>query len=152
MKFTRILITGLLVVSALSVFATPVFAANENFGFSLRNTGKEYNVCTWHTNEKLYVNNAATVKTTSNDAPGWGTAFVMMHKYTDIGGHDIYEKDTVYSPAYWISGIGQVHPKYLPGHAVAHRKYYVAARMDDDYSGYYACYGRFNSDWTDIKY
>lgn len=153
MKFTRILITGLLVVSALSVFATPVFAANENFGFDLHNTGGEYNVCTWHSNEKLYVNNDATVKTTSNNAPGYGTAFVMMHKYTDIGGHDIYEKDTKYKkPALWISGIGQVHPKYLPGHAVAHRKYYVAARMDDDYTRYCSCYGKFNSDETDIKY
>lgn len=152
MKFTRILITGLLVVSALSVFATPVFAANENFGFSLRNTEKRFNVCTWHYNEKWYEKNDATVKTTSNDAPGYGAAFIMMHKYTDLNGNEIYERDTYEKPACWISGIDTKHPKYLPGHAITYRKYYVAARMDDDYYGYYSCYGKFNSDYTEPKY
>ena len=148
MKFTRILITGLLVVSALSVFSTPVFAKNEEFRFLLKNTGQDYNVYPYNSNEKLYVNDRATVKATYNNTPGWGMAFIMMHRYYDGVGNVSYERDTISRPAFWISGTGTIHPKYLTGHAFAHRNYHVAARIDDDYNGQYRSQGVYNSDYT----
>lgn len=148
MKFKKTIITGLLVVSALSIFSTPVFAKNEEYRFLLSNTGQDYNVYSYNSNEKLYVNDRATVKATFVNAPGWGMAFIMMHRYYDPMGNVSYERDTISRPAFWLSEETTIHPKYLTGHAFAHRKYHVAARIDDDYYGTYHCRGLYNSDYT----
>ena len=149
MKFKKYVIAGLLAVSVISTISSPIMTANENFGFTIiSNTDTSYNVCTWGSNEKLYAKNKATVKTTSNSAPGWGMAFCMKHISGYRNGKPVYQTDTVTSPAYWIRGKGIVHPAYIKGHNITHRRYYVAGRIDNDYYGNYSAYGKFNSDYT----
>ncbi len=148
MKRIKGIITGLLMIISIVGMSVPVLAANESFSFYLPNTDTTYSVCTSHSNNKSYANDSATVKTTSNNAPGWGMAFCMKHRYIGSDGLPHYQTDTVTSPAFWISGLGTVHPTYLSGHNITGRDYYVAARIDNDYTGYYSSAGKFNSDYT----
>lgn len=148
MRSTKVIISGLMIVCVLFSMVFPAFAANESFSFYLPNTDTTYSVCTSFSNVKVYANDRATVKTTSNNAPGWGMAFCMKHRYIGSDGLPHYQTDTVTSPAFWISGLGTVHPTYLSGHNITNRAYYVAARIDNDYTGYYSSAGKFNSDYT----
>lgn len=142
-RINRIIVATLLIICCLSTLSVSALAGNESFTFYLPNTGTYYSVCTTHTNEKWYENESATVKTTSNNAPGWGMAFCLKHRTIDG-----FETDTVTSPGQWISGTGTIHPPYLSGHNITYRNYLVAARIDNDYTGYYSSAGKFNSDYT----
>lgn len=142
-KFKRLLVVALLVCIVGTLFATPAYAANVAYSFNLENTGTTYMMYTSASNTKVYASDPATVATTSNNAPGWGFAFLMAY-YSD--GH--YYIATRTSPAFWISGKGITHPAYLPNQNITNRAYYVGARIDNDYAGPYSCAGVFNSDYT----
>ncbi len=139
----RKIILSALMSLVLLCFGVDTLAANVPYNFTLHNTDTAYNVYGDQGNIKVYANDSSTVKTTDNNVPGYGTAFCMKHKYGDS-----YITDTVTSPGQWISGCGTIHPPYLYNHNVTNRTYYVAARIDNDYSGTYYVAGSFNSDYT----
>ncbi|GEM_PF-4740184 len=142
-KVRKLLSVALLVCVVGAFFASPAYAANIAYSFNLENTGTTYMMYTSASNTKSYASDPATVATTSNDAPGWGFAFLMAY-YSN--GH--YYIATKTSPAYWISGKGIIHPAYLTNQNQINRAYYVGARIDNDYAGPYSCAGVFNSDYT----
>lgn len=131
-------------VSAIGVgMVMPASAANISYAFNLGNTGTTFNRYPGGANTKVYSGDPATVRTYSNNAPGYGFAFVMQYRIL-LG----YNTATVSSPKYWIKGAGITHPVYASGQNVTNRNYYVAARIDNDYSGTYSCSGYFNSDYV----
>lgn len=121
----------------------PVSAGNVSFAFNLKNTQKKYNTCEDGSNKKVYSGDSASVRIQSGYAPGYGFSFIMQYKFMLS-----YSSATVTSPRYWLSGAGIVHPAYASGQNKTNRYYYVAARIDDDYSGSYSCSGYFNSDYV----
>ncbi len=144
MKRTKKLIAMIILVVIISISTViPAYADNVAYSFNLENTGTTYMMYTGASNTKVYAGDAATVKTTSNNAPGWGFAFLMA--YYDSGHYYIATKT---SPAYWISGMGIIHPAYRTNQNITGRAYYVGARIDNDYTGTYSCAGVFNSDYT----
>lgn len=142
-KIRKMLAIALLVCVVGVLFVAPAYAENVAFSFNLDNTGTTYRMYTGASNTKSYANDPATVATTSNDAPGWGYAFLMAY-YSN----GKYYTATKTSPAYWISGKGIIHPPYLTDQNKVNRAYYVGARIDNDYAGPYSCAGVFNSDYT----
>lgn len=143
MKFLRRFVSVLMSIALASACFINGMAANEYYEFKLRNTDTSYNVYTGSSNLKSYAADSATVNATYNIAPGWGFAFCLKHS-TSAG----YITDTVTSPGQWLSGTGTIHPPYLSGHNVVNRYYYIAARIDNDYTGEYGVRGVFNSDYT----
>lgn len=147
MKLFKTIISGLLAACCISVMSVASLAANEDFNFYLCNTGSEYIACTEHSNLKIYANDDATVKTTYNNAPGWGFAICMMYRYY-FSGEYYWNIDTITSPGMWISGLDTKHPHYTNGNNAVNRPHYVGARIDNDYYGPYSCEGVFNADYT----
>lgn len=134
------------IVSAVMMIASmnlPVSAANISYAFNLGNTGTSFNTYTGGYNVKEYSGDSASVRISSGYAPGYGFAFIMQYK--GILG---YNAATLTSPPAWLSGAGIVHPIYASGQNKTGRKYYVAARIDNDYSSTYSCSGYFNSDYV----
>jgi len=135
------IVSAVLMVGTMSI---PVSAGNISYAFNLGNTGKLFKTYTGGSNEKVYSGDSASVRISSGYGPGYGFAFIMQYK-TWVG----YSAATLTSPPAWLSGSGMVHPVYASGQNKTGRDYYVAARIDDDYSGTYSCRGYFNSDYVD---
>lgn len=151
-KTKRLLTLFILICIMASIAVIPTYADNEDFDFTLTNTLTAYNTYPHASNPKMYAADNATVRVFDSGsdkyAPGWGFAFAM--KYLNPNNNS-YFLATKVSPAYWIRSNTAdpiVHPAYENGENIVNRYYYVAARIDDDYTGTYECSGRFNSDYT----
>ena len=136
--------TLLLVAIVATTLIIPAYAANENFGFTLANKGQVFTVYTGASNEKVLINDPATVKADSINIPVYGFAFRMCYKSGDK-----YYNATNTDRLYWLSGPTTIHPAYADGMSVVGRSYYVSARIDDSLTGTYTCSGRFNADYTE---
>lgn len=140
MENRKIMITTLCCLTMLSSWMN-VDALNNQFTFKLRNTDTTFNTYYDTYNTKLYVNESATIKTEYNNAPGAGFAFVLKHYNADsnlvTGTNQV-----------WFSGTTTKHPTYISGHSIVNKKYYIAARIDNDYTGPYNTTGKYDSDYT----
>jgi hypothetical protein len=146
MKIKRSIVCLAIAVMLISSLSITAFAADVAFSFNLSSTSGSttFEPYTDGYNTKVYLNDAATVKVTSNNAPGYGYAYRMFYKVLGL----VYTNASVTSPTYWVSGNGTVHPAYASGKNEVGRKYYVAGRIDNDYTGPYASAGTFNSGYT----
>lgn len=147
LRMIKSIIAVTIIVGILSGMVISTSAANISFAFNLGNTGTSLNRYTGASNTKLYVNQSATVRTYYNNAPGYGFRFVMQcSDPTVVAG---YAPIVTATAGGWISGADKVYLSYLSGMAQANHNYYVAGRIDNDYSGTYSCNGYFNSDQVD---
>lgn len=119
-----------------------VFAANEEFSMSMGNTGTTFNILTSYNGAKQYEEDPATLKVTYNNAPGWGFLVCLKHRYYSNG---MYMWATDTEPQ-WVSGLGVYYLSYYSGCNVIGRNYYFAARIDDDYTGFYTLSGMISPD------
>lgn len=143
----KVIITCLIVVCIFSAISVSSAAANQYYQFYLSNTGRKYNVYEEHNNTKIIKYDKGTVNTSYNNAPGWGMAFCLKYKYYQNGSYN-WVTATITSPGLWISGADTKYLTYVNANDSYLRPHYVAARIDDDYSGYYYCEGVFNADKT----
>lgn len=132
-------ITGiiLLVMIIASVMCVSAFAADKQFYFNMSNTGTTSYVYSDTYNTKAYANSNATIKVNYVNAPGWGYRLTLVNSS--------YHPSTYH---HWFSSAGTDHPAYYSGYATVGMNYYMAGRIDNDYSGTYTTYGYFNSDYT----
>lgn len=129
---------GIALIMTLSI---PAFAANEPFFFQLRGEQTKRMHAYLNTyNVKENENDCATIKTTYNEAPGYG---YMLRLGTRIG----TTTDLIYATkSYWYSKITLLYPAYESGRAIKGEKYYVEGRMDNDYTSTYLVEGVYNAD------
>lgn len=137
------IVTSIIAIAMCMGITVSASAANVSFAFDLGNTGTAFNTYTGGSNKKVYSGDPASVRTYSNNAHGYGFAFIMQY----INWYGGFSSATVSHPAYWISGAGITHPVYASGQNKTNRNYYVAARIDDDYTSG-SCTGYFNSDYV----
>lgn len=139
-KAITLLLTLILVVAV----AAPAFAADVSYAFNLSNSGQDFTTYTGAYNTKSYLNDAATIKCTTN-AAGYGYKMHLVHKgFLGIGWVQATD-------SYWYTGTNYLlHPAYLSGKAQVNKNYYVAGRIDDSYAGPYYANGLFNSDYRNI--
>lgn len=129
---------GIALIMTLSI---PAFAANEPFFFKLHGEQTKRMHAYLNTySVKENENDCATIKTTYNEALGYG---YMLRLGTRIG----TTTDLIYATkSYWYSGLIQRYPAYESGRAIEGEKYYVEGRMDNDYTRTYLVEGVYNAD------
>ncbi|MCQ2534817.1 MAG: hypothetical protein MJ172_09650 [Clostridia bacterium] len=140
MKKRKYLITALCCLTMASSWIS-VDALNNQFTYKLYNTDTSFNTYYSTSNTKAYASEPATIKTEYNNAPGAGFAFVLRHY--NSGPYLVTGTNQV-----WISGRATTHPTYMSGHNVVNDQFYIAARIDNDYSGPYNTTGKYDSDYT----
>lgn len=128
-------------IALIMSLAIPAFAANEPFYFRLHGeqTRRMYAYLNTYSVKKI-VDDCATIKTTYNEAPGYG---YMLRLGTRIGTSTQLNYATV---SYWFSGIIRRYSDYEPGKAILDEKYYVEGRMDNDFTDTYLVEGVYNAD------
>lgn len=139
------IVSILLVLAMIAAFTVPVFAANVGYSFNLTNEeGRDFTVYKDASNTKLYVSQPGSIRCTTN-AMGLG---YRMHLVAKNWFGLSWPQATVSN---WFSGTNVVrHPEFLENMAKENKDYYIAGRIDDDYSGPYYANGVFNSDNTSV--
>ncbi len=126
----------IIIALAISCFACIVQAANVSFNFNMTNTGSQMYVDTTGGNSKAYINQDATVRVNSVNAPGFGYRLALVNSS--------YVLSTV---QYWYNSNDSKHyHSFLSNMAQSGELYYMAGRIDNDYYGQYQCSGKYNSD------
>ena len=133
-------------IAFIMILAMPAFAAIEPFYFRLQGESiKRMHAYLNTYNIKAFENHNATIKTTYNEAPGYGYYLRLGTRVANT---------TTLAPAtrgYWFSGIELLYPAYDEGKAVVGQKYYVEGRVDNDYTDTYLVEGLFNADEVNIS-
>lgn len=138
LRRTICIMLGIALIMSLAI---PAFAANEPFYFRLSGEQtKRMHAYLNAYNIKEYVENHGTIKTTYNEAPGYG---YLLRLGTRIG----TSSELLYATkSYWYHGAMLLYPAYEPGRAIKHEKYYIEGRVDNDYPQTYLVEGVFNAD------
>lgn len=142
----RKMICIMLCIAFVMSFSLSAFAANEPFYFRLRGeqTKRMYAFLDAY-NVKVFENNCATIKTTYNEAPGYG---YLLRLGTRIGTTSTLQYATA---SYWFSGATYRYPAYVSGRAIVGEKYYIEGRVDNDYTNTYLVEGVFNADEVPVN-
>lgn len=119
--------------------ASTALAANQNFTFTLKNSGQTYHVYTSTSNKKVNLTDPATIRSTSTSGlQGYGMSLNLCRA-------QVY---TVATVSVWCTGLGIRHPSYLSGQAAINVYYQAAGRIDDAYAGPMTVSGKYNADNT----
>lgn len=141
-KVMKKVVSLLLVLIMVAILAVPAFAANIAFSFNLSNNGRDYTTYKGGYNTKEIKTDPASIQCTT-DAKGLGYSLHLVRKGA-LGFSWVVATDT-----YWYRGTNYtLYPSYLEGENDVNIDYYIAGRIDDDYSGPYGATGRFNSDYV----
>lgn len=135
-KVVSILLT---IVLSLGLLGSVAFAVNPAYAFNLQNTGQTYTVDTGSGNYKQYLTRGWTLYVTSISVVSGsaGMSFVPCR----LVGSTYYVSGT----AHWRKVTGKTTGTYA-GHTTYNETYYLAARIDDLYSGPFSAAGTWNAD------
>lgn len=138
-KLTLFVVLALIFAAFFSITAN---AAIETYRFDLNNTDTLMNACLTTYNQKIYLNNNASIKLDYSNAPGYG---IRMNLGQYIPENDQFLHNA--TKAHWYNANSNfLYPEYNANRAVYMGRYCVAGRIDNDYTGLTCSFGRYNAD------
>jgi len=135
------IISLIMVMTLLLSFASVAFAASQSFSFNMTNTGTTSHVYTGTSNQKINVDDDATIKCTYTDAPGYGYYLGLCNM-----------SNTMATVQKWYGTNGKTrNHEFHDGMAIKNAYYRIHGRIDNDYYGTYTINGKYNADDVSIS-